>query len=65
MTERIKQGTKIEASDRRHPYKLWPATVKRNFLLNTFQRITKSRFLVSLFLVKACIYIILFCNLDN
>ncbi|XP_015520560.2 scm-like with four MBT domains protein 1 [Neodiprion pinetum] len=30
MTERIKQGTKVEASDVQHPYKLWPATIIEN-----------------------------------
>ncbi|XP_012258753.2 scm-like with four MBT domains protein 1 [Athalia rosae] len=30
MTERIKQGTRVEASDIQHPYKLWPATIIEN-----------------------------------
>lgn len=30
MTERIKQGMKVEVSDILHPYKLWVATVSNN-----------------------------------
>ena len=30
MTERIKQGMKVEVSDTLHPYKLWVATVRNN-----------------------------------
>lgn len=30
MTERIKQGMKVEVSDILHPYKLWVATVRSN-----------------------------------
>lgn len=28
MTEKIKQGMKVEVSDVLHPYKLWVATVR-------------------------------------
>ncbi|XP_015587878.1 scm-like with four MBT domains protein 1 [Cephus cinctus] len=30
MTDRIKQGMKVEVSDSRHPYKLWVATIMEN-----------------------------------
>lgn len=30
MTDKIKQGMKIEISDVLHPYKLWVATVSTN-----------------------------------
>lgn len=38
MTDKIKQGMKIEISDVLHPYKLWVATV-RAIIAKIFERI--------------------------